>query len=292
MPFVAGGEGFVRVSNPIAENEAYLRREILDTIARRAEYNLARMQRDLRLFEIGSVFQPRDAELPYEELRVGLLIMGRRQPAHFTDPKTPEFADWATYSEWDAKALGELVANAAYPSASISLRDSEDGNALWDIYADERRVGSVRRVPLDAPVWASPAFGIELSLGENESAQVAPVGESAYRPFARPTPVVARYQALPSTPASEFDLALSVPSAVRAEQVEEIMRKASGKLLERVELFDRYVGQGVEPGHRSLAWRLTFRHGERTLRDREIEARRTDILKALADELNVRQRSS
>jgi phenylalanyl-tRNA synthetase beta chain len=97
---------------------------------------------------------------------------------------------------------------------------------------------------------------------------------------------------LPTTPASEFDLALSVPDSVRGEQVEELMKKVSGKLLERVELFDRYVGQGVEPGHRSLAWRLTFRHAERTLRDREIEARRTDILKALADELNVRQRST
>ena len=50
------------------------------------------------------------------------------------------------------------------------------------------------------------------------------------------------------------------------------MRRVSGKLLEGVELFDRYVGQGVEPGYRSLAWRLTFRHAERTLRDREMDA--------------------
>ncbi len=292
MPFVSGGEGFVRVSNPIAENEAYLRREILDTLARRAEYNLARMQRDLRLFEIGSVFLPRDSELPYEELRVGLLVMGRRQPPHFTDPKSPEFGEWVTYAEWDAKALGAFVAEVAYPGGSISLQDSDESNALWNILADGRLVGAVRRVVLDAPVWASPAFGVELSLGENQSAQVAPIGESAYRPFPRPAPVVARYQPLPTTPASEFDLALSVPDSVRAEQVEELMRKVSGKLLERVELFDRYVGQGVQPGHRSLAWRLTFRHAERTLRDREIEARRTDILKALADELNVRQRST
>lgn len=292
MPFVAGGEGFVRVSNPLAENEAHLRREILDTLARRAEYNLARMQGDLRLFEIGSVFVPRDSELPYEELRVGLLIMGRRQPPHFTDPKSPEFGEWATFSEWDAKALGAFMAASARPSASIILRASNDPNVLWDIDADGSPIGVVRRVALDAPVWAAAAFGIEVSLGENESAQVAPVGESAYRPFPRSTPAVSRYRPLPTTPASEFDLALSVPDSVRGEQVEELMKKVAGKLLERVELFDRYVGQGVEPGHRSLAWRLTFRHAERTLRDREIEARRTDILKALADELNVRQRST
>jgi phenylalanyl-tRNA synthetase beta chain len=97
---------------------------------------------------------------------------------------------------------------------------------------------------------------------------------------------------LPSTPASEFDLALLVPDAVEAERVEAVMRRVSGKLLESVELFDRYVGTGVEPGYRSLAWRLTFRHSERTLRDRELDARRSDILRALADELNVRQRAT
>src|SRR6185369_7088190 len=97
---------------------------------------------------------------------------------------------------------------------------------------------------------------------------------------------VTRYRELPITPASEFDLALLVPEAIRAEQVEDVMRRVSGRLLERVELFDRYVGSGVEAGHRSLAWRLTFRHAERTLRDREIETRRSDTLvRHLADEL-------
>jgi phenylalanyl-tRNA synthetase beta chain len=292
MPFVAGGPGFVRVVNPLAENEACLRREILDTLGSRAEYNLARMQGDIRIFEIGSVFEPTGGELPREELRVGLLVMGRRHPPHFTDPKSPEFDEWSTFAEWDAKALGHVIAQVAHPTAAITLRDGETTDVLWDVLADAVSIGVIRRVALDAPVWAAPAFGIEISLGVIESAQVAPPGEGAHRPFERPSPIVRRYQPLPTTPASEFDLALLVPTAVRAEQVEQIIRRVSGKLLERVALFDRYVGHGVEPGHRSLAWRLTFRHAERTLRDREIDARRTDILKALADELNVRQRTS
>src|SRR4029077_9374119 len=73
MPFVVGGEGYVRVGNPLAENEAYLRRDVLDTLARRAEYNLARMHGDLRMFEIGSVFEPRRGQLPGEDLHVAAL---------------------------------------------------------------------------------------------------------------------------------------------------------------------------------------------------------------------------
>jgi phenylalanyl-tRNA synthetase beta chain len=53
MPFVAGGSGYVRVLNPLAENEAHLRRSVLETLARRAEHNLARMEGNHRLFEIG-----------------------------------------------------------------------------------------------------------------------------------------------------------------------------------------------------------------------------------------------
>jgi phenylalanyl-tRNA synthetase beta chain len=249
------------------------------------------MQGNLRLFEIGSVFSPRAGQLPLEELRVGVLVMGRRAPAHFTDPKSPEFDAWAAFSEWDAKALGQLVAEAAYPGAVIELGDGE-APVLWRVRVDDADVGAIRRVGLDAPIWAAPAFGIEISLGAMDSADVAPRGESAYRPFERAAPRVGRYVPLPTTPASEFDLALLVPDAVRAEEIERVIRRVSGRLLERVDLFDRYVGQGIEPGHRSLAWRLTFRHAERTLRDREIEARRAEILKALADELNVRPRTN
>ena len=291
MPFVAGGADYVRVLNPLAENEAHLRRSVLETLARRAEHNLSRMEGNLRLFEVGSAFEPSEGELPNEELRVAALVMGRRSPSHFSDPKTPEFAAWVNYGEWDAKSLGHLIAATAYPGAPIELVVSNAPDLLWDIRVDGRPTGTVRRLTLDAPVWAAPAFGIELSLGVLVSAAVAPQGESAHRKFESARPIVTRYRELATTPASEFDLALLVPEAVRAEAVEEVMRRVSGRLLERVELFDRYVGSGVEAGHRSLAWRLTFRHAERTLRDREIETRRTDILRALADELNVRQRT-
>jgi phenylalanyl-tRNA synthetase beta chain len=269
-----------------------LRREVLDTLARRAEYNLAHMHGDIRLFEIGAVFEAVAGALPREEMRVGVLVMGRRQPPHFTDPKTNEFSEWARYTEWDAKGLAELVARVAYPDAAIELRPAARDGALWEVVSDSASVGTVTQVALDAPVWAAPAFGVEISLGLVDSAQVAPPGESAHRIFERSSRSVRRYQAVPSTPAAEFDLALLVPKSVSASQVEDVMRRVAGKLLERVEVFDQYIGQGVDAEHRSLAWRLTFRHAERTLRDREIESRRTDILGALADELNVRQRTS
>lgn len=291
LPFVAGGaEGWVRVANPIAENESYLRRSVVETLARRTEHNLAHMNRDVRLFEVGSAFLPSTGALPREELRVGAVVMGHRRPPHWTEVRPPD------YDEWDAKGLGEEIARAGFPGAQVELLPADPASgALWAIMVDGEPRGEVRRVTLDAPVWAAPAFGVELTLLDIESEVVAAPGESRYvSPGARvlrQAPVV-RYRPLPSTPAAEFDLALLVPNDMPAARVEEVLRRGAGELLERVVLFDEYRGDSVPAGFRSLAWRLTFRHPERTLREKEIAGRREKLLRTLEGELGVRQRTT
>jgi phenylalanyl-tRNA synthetase beta chain len=97
---------------------------------------------------------------------------------------------------------------------------------------------------------------------------------------------------LPTTPAAQFDLALVLRDDHTAEQVESVIRRAAGELLESVVLFDLYTGKGIDAGHRSVAWRLTLRHPDRTLSSKEIDGRRAQILRALEAELGVRQRST
>ncbi|MDE3128122.1 MAG: phenylalanine--tRNA ligase subunit beta, partial [Gemmatimonadota bacterium] len=288
MPFTKGdgASRFVRVANPLAEDEPYLRRELLDTLARRAEDNLAHLQGNLRLFEIGSAFEPTGAAMPREIVRVGVLMMGDRHPEHFASARGQR------YDEWDAKAVAERAARAAHPAADIALVPA-DGGWLWRVHAGGRDVGGVRHVALDAPVWAAPAFGVEIDLAEMPNADVAPAGQNAHGtapgPVGRHWP---QYRPVPTMPSAEFDLALLVPAGVTSAQVESSIRAASGELLERLQLFDQYTGQGVPEGMRSLAWRLTLRHPERTLRDKEIEGRRSKILSVLDQELHVRARTS
>ncbi len=287
-PFVAGAEGHVRVLNPLAENEAYLRRTVLETLERRAEANLAHMQGNVRLYEIGSVFRPGEDDLPDESVNVGLVVMGDRTPTHFTDPKP------ASYDAWDAKWLGELAARVAFPAGAVVLEPAEQqGGVLWRVVVDGEARGTVQRLELDAPVWAAPAFGVELVLGAVSNSDIAPAGEHAHGGSVAVAPrQPSRYRPLPTTPAAVFDLALLVPEGVRAADVERVVRGAAGELLERLEVFDLYEGGNVDAGHRSVAWRLTLRHPERTLRDKEIEGRRGKILSALQHELNVRQRTT
>jgi phenylalanyl-tRNA synthetase beta chain len=244
------------------------------------------MQGNVRLYEIGSAFERGTDALPDETVRVAALVMGSREPAHFTNAKP------APYDAWDAKTIAETIARVAVGTAQLVPAET-GGDELWSIVVDGERRGHVSRVPLDAPVWASQAYGIEMILGSMSNGDVAPPGEHAHDLVAPHVPRrVATYRPLPSTPAAEFDLALLVPDGVRAADVDRVIRAAAGELLENLVAFDLYEGAGVDAGHRSVAWRLTLRHPERTLRDKEIEGRRAKILSALQTELNVRQRST
>jgi phenylalanyl-tRNA synthetase beta chain len=215
--------------------------------------------------------------------------MGARRPPHFTEPRPPAF------DEWDAKGLAERIVETAFPRRTAAFIPG-DGDSLWQIEIDGRAVGVVSRVALDAPVWASPAFGVEITLDVVSSDDVAPPGKSAYGADADSAPrgptAVTKFRPLPVTPAAVFDLALLVPYEMPVVDVEKVIRKHAGELLESLVLFDEFRGPGLPAGVRSVAWRLTFRHAERTLRDKEVTGRREGLLRALEEELGVRQRTS
>jgi phenylalanyl-tRNA synthetase beta chain len=74
--------------------------------------------------------------------------------------------------------------------------------------------------------------------------------------------------------------------------VERVIRGTAGPLLERLSVFDEFRGAGLPEGHRSVGWRLTFRDATRTLRDKEVEGRRSKILQTLEKDLGIRPRSA
>ncbi|HMI55086.1 MAG TPA: hypothetical protein VK494_02765, partial [Gemmatimonadaceae bacterium] len=164
---------------------------------------------------------------------------------------------------------------AVFPGANIILLPGA-AETLWDISVDGKTVGAARRLKLDAPVWARPAFGLEINL------------EAIEQPTARPR----AYRPIPATPRAQVDLALVAATTVTAEQIEAVIKREAGDLLETLTLFDEFVGRGIPEGSRSLAWALTFRHPERTLKDQEVQGRTEKIVRALEGELGARQRTA
>jgi len=267
------GPEAVAIRNPLSAEEAHLRRRLLPGLIRRVEFNWANRNRDVRLFEVGAVFRRATGErgagsgsLPEEWTSVAGVLTGARRPPHWSEgAKVPDM------DIWDLKRHFELAAVAAAPRCEV--RPGTGGAAGW--VALERGSGAVvgwaGPLEADTPVWAGPLYGFEVRLFTSEGSPVT------YRP-------------LPVQPPVERDLALVLPAGVSAESVSEVLRRAVGPLLERLQVFDEYRGAGVPAGHRSVAWHCTFRDPSKTLREREVDALLERALAMLEDELGVRRR--
>jgi len=286
--FAPTHEGEVELSNPISMEESRLRSSLIPGLVRNVEYNFARGLRDVRLFELGTVFHAAGAgEPPPEDLHIAFVITGRREPEHWSG--SGEAVDF-----WDVKGLVETVlAESGWdePAFSVLADEGSTGegsgrNSGGDLFVSSRSValtagdgtptgtaGQLRPERIDAPAWAGEVWAMELTLPAEPDVRSTP----AYRPLS-PFPGVDR------------DLALLVPYDIPTSAVSDAISDAGGALLERVTVFDLYQGDGVAEGHRSLAFRLQLQAGDRTLTDKEVDRVVEKIVQCLREGLGVEQR--
>jgi phenylalanyl-tRNA synthetase beta chain len=272
------GPGFfegrlIEQGNPLAQNQPFLRPTLAATLVEAASHNLRRGVAGVSFFEIGHVFARRletngdgqaardeEAERPAlprlpgidERRRLGLLLAGAPLAPHWSAGGKSAPAD-----VFDVKGIVESLLGGRrldvesserawlHPGQQAGLR--LDGRALGFLGRLHPRVE--RAFDLDVPVLVA-----DLDL----AAFLAP------RPPARSAP-------LSPFPRVERDLALVVPDAISAAQVETVLRDAAPKHLVELRLFDVYRGEPVPAGARSLAFRLVFQSAERTLTDDDVE---------------------
>jgi len=91
-------------------------------------------------------------------------------------------------------------------------------------------------------------------------------------------------------PETRRDIAVVLDAATPAADVSRVVQEAAGPSLADLRIFDVYVGQGVEPGKKSLALGLTFRDQSRTLDDAEISGVMTQVVDSLQEKLNAKLR--
>lgn len=276
--FCPEGEGDVEVSNPLTTVEPFLRSSLMPSLLRRVEYNMARGNRDVRLFELGTSFHKRGSgEPPLEEPHLAGILTGRREPPHWS-------REDEEFSIWDLKALVVDIVGRVYGEEVMIESGGVKCPTLLDddmcIYVREGSgdiVGYAGRVTdegSDLPVWAGDVWSFELALPRNPS---------------KGTEVVVT--PLPQFPAIERDLALLLPSAVTSGEVAEAIRGSAGPDLEALEVFDLYVGEGIPAGVRSVAFRLRFRSIRKTLKDKQVDKNVSAVLKRLEEDLGVEARA-
>jgi phenylalanyl-tRNA synthetase beta chain len=260
----ADGPDSVRLLNPLSSTEGHLRRRLLPGLIRFVQRNWDNHVENVRLFEIGTVFTATGpGERPIEEPHVAAVLTGRREPPHWTG--TGE----SRIDLWDLKGQFEVAVGLAIPEGAVQV----EGNGWIARDSQGRTVGQAGPLEVDAPPWAAPLFGYELVLD--------PAPRHA-----------ARFAALPSTPSSERVLALLLAEGTTVRQVEDLLRQSGGPLLEAVGIESDYRGPELPTGTRSVAFRVTFRAPDRTLRDSEIDSIEARMLAALSTELGTQRRQA
>lgn len=97
-------------------------------------------------------------------------------------------------------------------------------------------------------------------------------------------------EAISGYPQTSQDVALIVDEAVTAAQLQRTLSEGAGELLENIELFDIYSGEGIDDGKKSMAFTLRFRAEDRTLTAEEASAARGDAVALAADRHSAVQR--
>jgi phenylalanyl-tRNA synthetase beta chain len=259
------GQGSVMIKNPLSAADAWLRQSLLSGLGRAVQANWAHQVRDIRLFEIGTVFRlAGPGERPLEETHLAGVLSGAGQPAHWTSGgQSPDF------DLWDLKSVFQWAAGLAIPDATVQV----DNTGYVALTSGGVLVGWARPLDLSGKEWTAPVFGFELVM----------------EPLER---VARRVVPIPSMPAAERDLALVLPEGVTSAQVERLVRQAAGGLLESVWPFDEYRAEALGAGRRSVAFRLVFRAPDRTLRDAEVDAMVHQVVAAAEKELDAKLRTS
>jgi phenylalanyl-tRNA synthetase beta chain len=268
-PFLKSGQRPVAIANPLSEKFAVLRPSLLPGLLDALVYNRRREHQNVRLFEVGSVF-----EATGETNRIGWVLTGSR------------FEHWSGSAEsvdfFDAKGIAELLLQPFGVNVDRVTMTPADGTPWFvrgrsaELRVDHpgRVIGHVGQLRPDIVAARGLDTGVVIG-GELDLNTLAAVNGDA----GGPAPPV---QPIPRFPSVVRDLSIIVSERLPAAEVRGTIRSNAPSTLAAVGEFDRYQGKGVPDGHVSLSIRLTFRASDRTLTDSEVQRDVEAIVAALA----------
>jgi phenylalanyl-tRNA synthetase beta chain len=279
----------VRLVNPISEDQPLMRTTLLAGLLHTLVRNVGRGFGDVALHEFGLVFRPRpdapdvapilpvdrgptlpelaelEAALPDQPLHAAAVLAGQAEPDGWWGPGRA--AGWEDAIEAARRVLRpSRVPFDVRPArrepwhpgrcAAIFVR-GDDGQAWLAGHAGELHPRVVAAFGLPP---RTAAMELDMSVVETAADALGPV----------------QAPALSSYPVAVQDVALSVPEAVPAADVERALvdgaAQAGDVVLESVRLFDVYTGDQAGVGRKSLAYTLRFRAPNRTLTADETSA--------------------
>lgn len=257
--------------NPISSEMSAMRLSMFTGLLAAVGYNQSRQQNRVRLFETGLRFVPDiNAESGVrQQAMLGGVITGPQNDEHWSmESKTVDFFDL----KGDLEAiLGLTVATSEFSFKRATHSALHPGQCA-EILRNDRVIGHIGAIhpSLEKPFGLNGktiVFELELDALLHANLPLA--------------------QAVSKFPANRRDIAVVVDECVSAGDIMKVIRKVGENQLVGINLFDVYLGKGVEPGKKSLAIALTLQDTTRTLEEKEIAETVDSVVSALKSEFNA-----
>lgn len=245
------------ISNPLGEDFSIMRTVSLNGMLTSLATNYNRRNKTARLYELGNIYIPKSlplTELPDEKMR---LTMGM-------------------YGDGDFFTLKGAVEEIFEKLGIAGQVDFEPCNDIPYLHPGRQARMVKGKLSIGLIGQVHPEVGDNYNMkGEAYVAVLNMDVLTMLASFDR------KYEGIAKYPASTRDLSMVMDKSLFVGQIEHVIAKNAGKILESVELFDVYEGEQVGAGKKSVAFSLIFRAKDRNLESAEVDKAVEKVLDAL-----------
>ena len=247
----------VVISNPLGEDYSIMRTLPLNGMLTSLSTNFGRRNKDVRLYEMGNIYLPK--QLPLTEL-----------------PEERMQLTFGMYGGGDFFTMKGVIEELLYQTG---LRKK----AQYDPHAELPFLHPGRKAAI---VYDGAVIGYLGEVHPTVAANYA-IKERVYIAVIDMPEMVSRasfdykYEGITNFPVSSRDLSMVVPKNILVGDIEKVFEENGGKYLENYELFDVYEGEQIEKGFKSVAYSLKFRGKDKNLEESDITGAMDKILSGL-----------
>ena len=268
--FTLNNKDSIKVLEPLTDEKSTLRQTLITSLYKIYKYNKARNNNDISIFEIGKSFykeilnpemKTKTSELEAEnntsnkfsykeEDKLSCLMSGKYTTG--LDAKNVDF--------YVIKGVAETILNyLGYEGRYSFIVNNQIPNDLHPgksavISVNNDNVGIIGR--LNPTICKDDVYVMEINLDKLLAKKVGKM----------------KYKELSKFPTVKKDLAFIVDKDITASEMEKTIKANGGKLLQKIEIFDLYIGKGIPEGKKSIAFSIELEDKTKTLTDEEIIA--------------------
>src|SRR3989344_2730696 len=259
---------YPRVHNPLTADASIMRPSLVPGLLENYNYNFDRGERDIKLFEMGHIFQQSsNTEMPQEKRMVAGLLSGSVEPASWADKsRVANFYDMKSTVYRLLSDAGVDVEKIAIAPSSLEIIENDMGATRSIDGTEIGSFGALNENVVKPGKQRSPVYVFELDMNA-----ITHLADNAPR----------KIEEASKFPSIQRDIALVCDQSLQSQLIVQEIAGVGGDIVKRIKLFDVYEGKGMPNGKISLAFSIEFNSLVRSLTSEEVAGIMGTIIKNL-----------